>query len=211
MPTDNWPVDFRYVSKRLVTEIVQQHEAAQSKRRFTLALTLRLFSLSFSKLDPDYNNTFDLCRRAAEAVKGNAGTLQYPGLYIRDTLELSTGYMTVLLGWKDQSHVEIAAMSTVCRIPELGSVFVALFGSASNYTGRRVKKHAAREIPSDVDGLYGLLQATREANDPVIADAYLDRDDGHSDDSRIDLAIRLMRDRFSSQSTRVVDVLIQPF
>ena len=68
------------------------------------------------------------------------------------------GFMTVLMGWKDTSHVEIAAMKAEVSDPEAGKVLVALFGSASNYRGRKPTNDGMAEIPSDVDGLYGILE-----------------------------------------------------
>jgi hypothetical protein len=117
-------------------------------------------------LDPDYLNKFDLSRRAAEAVLDNTGTLAFPGEYAREEIDISMGFLTVLMGWEGRSKVEIAAMMAEVEVEGIGRTFVALFGSASNYSGRRPKNSDEGSIPSDIDGLYGILDATREPNDP---------------------------------------------
>ena len=59
--------------------------------------------------------------------------------------------------------------------PEAGKVLVALFGSASNDPGRKPTNDGMAEIPSDVDGLYGILELKMEPKDPKIRYDYLDR------------------------------------
>jgi hypothetical protein len=126
-------------------------------------------------------------------------------------LDLRMGVMEVLRGWKDSSHVEIAAMKAVLMDLEVGSIFIGLFGSASNYTGLRPGRNEPNEIPSDVDGLYGILERTREPHDPEISDVELDRDLGHSLASRADTAVRQLGDRFRGFRHGHYDVLLQNF
>ena len=121
------------------------------------------------------------------------------------------GLMTVLMGWADTSHVEIAAMKAEVNDPEAGRVLVALFGSASNYRGRKPVSDGLTEIPSDVDGLYGILDRTREPRDPEISNRYLDRDIGHSPSSRADTAFRLLGERFTGFREGRFDLLMQSF
>ncbi len=48
-------------------------------------------------------------------------------------------------------------------------MFLALFGSASNVIGRRDRELGGTGYyPSDIDGLYALLDAAREPDDPEI-------------------------------------------
>lgn len=211
MTTDNWPVDFRYISTRLVKEIVQQHEAARSHWRFRLGLQAQALAIGLVHLDPDYANKLDLCRRATEAVSDYTGTLAQPGEYVREELDIVTGFLTVLMGWEKSTHVEIAAMQAVVDVPEVGTTLVALFGSASNYSGRRPRPSEPGEIPSDVDGLYGLLEATREARDPVIQKDRLWDDARHSPESRADLVVRLAETRFRGFASRRLDILMRVF
>jgi hypothetical protein len=122
------------------------------------------------------------------------------------------GFMTVLMGWKDTSHVEIAAMKAEVEDPERGKILVALFGSASNYTGRKPVPDELREIPSDVDGLYGILSRTSEPGDPEIRDDFLDRDLGYEPRGKVDTAVRLLGgSRFAGFRQDRFDLLMQVF
>ena len=211
--TDRWPADFRYVSSRLVRQIVDQDQAARSRWRLSLlGITTPWGSIGFQKDPIDRRNEFAICREATEAVTEITSTIaQGWGVYIRAELDLTMGYMTVLQGWKTTSHVEIAAMRAEVNDPEAGRVFVALFGSASNYRGRKPICDDLAEIPSDVDGLYGILDRTREPGDPQIDNHHLDRDIGHSPWSRADTAIRLLTGRFTGFREGHFDLLMQSF
>jgi len=205
-------VDFRYISSRLVRQIVQQDEATRSRWRFPVAIPTPWGPLGFQKDRIDRHNEYALCREATEAVRDNTSTItQSWGDYIRAELDLTMGFMTVLMGWADTSHVEIAAMKAEVNHPEAGKVLVALFGSASNYRGRKPISDGLAEIPSDVDGLYGILERTREPKDPKIRYDYLDHDIGHSPNSRADTAIRLLGERFTGFREGRFDLLIQSF
>jgi len=68
------------------------------------------------------------------------------------------------------------------------------------------------EIPSDVDGLYGILDRTREPEDPAISNEYLDRDVGYAPSGRADTAIRLLgSSRFTGFRQGRFDLLAQSF
>ena len=195
MGVNGWPVDFRYISSRLVRQIVQQDEAlrpAWGLRRISILHGV----LGFQRREPDRDNEFALCRQATEAVRDLTGVIaQAWSPYIRTQCDLTMGFMTVHMGWKTVSNVEIAVMKAEVNDPKTGKVLVALFGSASNYRGRPASDGLA-EIPSDVDGLYGILERTRVSVDPQIDDRELDRDIGHSPESRADTAVSLLRERF---------------
>ena len=209
--THNWPVDFRYISNRLVTEIVRQSEAMRRRWKPSLSLSLKIGWIGLTKLDLDYQNKYLLCRAATEAVRDQTGTLADPGEYVRAELNIQMGYLTVYRGWRDLTHVKIAALLTVVPVDDLGSVLVALFGRAFNYTWMRPPDNDRGEIPSDVDGLYGLLNATREPSDPQIEEHFLERDPGHNDHSRADLIVRLLHDRYEGFVERRLDVLAKVF
>jgi hypothetical protein len=121
------------------------------------------------------------------------------------------GFMTVLMGWVDTSRVEIAAMKPAVNDPEPGRVLVALFGSASRYRFRKPASDGFAEFPSDVDGLYGTLERTREPKDPEIRNDYLDRDIGHTPNSHTDTAIRLLGERFTGFREDRFDLVVESF
>lgn len=208
MGTDRWADDFRYISNRLVRQIVQQNEAPRS--RWRLALALRGVGLQRDRIDQ--SNEFALCREATKAVRDSTSTItQGWGEYIQAELDLTMGLVTVLRGWEDTTHVEIAAMKAEENDHEAGRVLVALFGSASNYRGMKPTDDGLAEIPSDVDGLYGILNRTRERGDPEILNQELDRDVGHSPSSRADTAVRLLGNRFTGFREDRVKLLMQRF
>ena len=168
VPTDTWPVHFRYISRRLVKEIVQQHEATRPRVKASFSFPLRAIGLTLIRRDPDYLNLYDLTRRATEAIDNLTGSVEFPGTYVRAELDITPGYFTVLMGWQDRSHVDIAAMMTRTHVEDVGSVLVGLFGSISNYTWRVPKSEGLGEIPSDVAGLYEILDRTAEDGDPTL-------------------------------------------
>lgn len=192
MGVARWPVEFRYISSRLVRQLVQQDQATRSSWTLRSISVLRgVIGLEREPRDP--RNEFALCREATEAVRELTGSIsEYWSPYVRAELDLTMGFMTVLKGWAQMSHVEIAAMKAEVDDPDNGKVLVALFGSASNYRGRRPMSDGLAEIPSDIDGLPGILERTRESADPQIDNYMLDRDLGHSPDGRAEMAVTLL-------------------
>jgi hypothetical protein len=211
MGVDRWPADFRYISRRLVKEIVQQHEATGPRYTKTWSIPLRAIGLSIVRRDPDYLNLFDLTYRATKAVSKRTGSLESPSTYVRAELDIALGYLTVLMGWLDRSHVDIAAMMTIVEVPEAGSVLVGLFGSASNYVWRKPKDDGLGEIPSDVAGLYEILDRTAEDEDPTIDPERVTDEADVIPESRPDTVIRLLSDRFKGFREQRVEILFQVF
>jgi hypothetical protein len=192
MGTDRSPVDYRYISRRLVSQIVQQDQATRSRWKLTATISTPVVSLGIHKDPIDFSNELALCGEATEAIRDNTGTIAQPGDYIKAELDLTMGFVTVFMGWVDITHVPIAAMKAQVDDPESGKVLVALFGSASNYTAMKPTEDGSGGYPSDVDGLYSILDRTQEPGDPEILSERLDRDVGHDRSSRVDTAIRVL-------------------
>ena len=213
MVTDNWPVDFRYISKRLVRRIVDQDQAPRSRWRTAPTIAIpHVGSITFQKDRIDRTNEFALCKAATEAVQDLTGTVSRPGLYIQAELDLSMGLIGVHQGWVGAGHHEIAAMYAEVNDPEAGRVFVALFGSASNYEGRKDIPDGLAETASDVDGLYTMLDRILESDDPQISNDYLDEDVRHSANDRTEAATRyLLGERFAPFGEGHFDVLMRRF
>ncbi len=207
MVTDNWPVDFRYISKRLVREIVQQSEASKPKVAYGVSVGVKAFSFQRRKRQPDYKNLFDLAKRAAEDVKDNTGTLVDPGEYVRTEVDITMGTLTVLQGW-EESHVTIAMM--IADRANIDGTLLALVGSVSNYRHRKQVKNAGGEIPSDVAGFYSILEQVQEPTDPRLHPEYVEDDRELSTESRVDVLLRLM-DRFRVISDARMDILARVF
>jgi hypothetical protein len=97
MGTDRWPVDFRYISSRLVLQIVQQDEATRSRWRFS-GIPTPWGPIGLHKKPLDRDNEFALCREATEAVRDLTSSITQPWReYIRAEVDLTMGFMTVLM------------------------------------------------------------------------------------------------------------------
>jgi len=205
-------VDYRYISKRLVRQIVDEDTAGRSRWRFS-GFPTPWGAIGLYREPVNRKNDFALVREATKIASDDTSTIaQGWGPYIRAELDLTIGIITVLGGWKDQWHVEIAAMKAEVVDPEVGRVFVAMFGSASNYLGRKPVADELAEVPSDVDGLYGILDRTREFEDPAIENYFLDRDLGYTPSSRAEIAERMLNGpRFRGIRSERFDVLMQSF
>jgi hypothetical protein len=181
MGTDNSPEEFQYISNRLVREIVQQHEAAKPHRAVSATVNVKVVGVQFGSRPPDYDNPFDLARRATEAVRDNTGTLQSAGEYIRAELDLTPTHFPVLEGWRDIISGAIAAFFADETTDECGRMFIGLFGSITNFIGRRPEESRPGWTPSSARGLYEILDSVLEAADPPLAYGYV-RDDADADD-----------------------------
>lgn len=170
MTTDNWPTDFRYLSRRLVTQITQQGEAAKARRfSFSFDINLPFVKLAVKPQPRGSVNYFALARQATEDVADLTGTLADPSYYVNDELELELCRLPVLMGWIDARRVEIAAAFADTTLDDAGRTFVALFGSISNYVGVRPSPDDGCGVyPSDVAGLYQLLSLAGEDGDPAV-------------------------------------------
>lgn len=169
-------MDFRYISKRLSREIVDQHEAALPRGIVSAAVNIRGVSLGLRGREPDYANRFDLARRATIAISDNTGTLENGGEYIRAELNVVPAYFPVHAGWRRGHNQEIAAFFADSSSSSSGRTFVGLFGSISNFTGRKPEETERGWWPSDVAGLYHILDAAREQSDQRPSAEYLDED-----------------------------------
>lgn len=206
-------VDYRYISKRLVRQIVQQQESTRRSRWKLSGVSMPWASIAFQKDQIDWENDFEFRDKATAAVKDVTRTLsQGWGDYIRAELDMTMGFCRVSMGWKNVSPVEIAVMKAVVDDPESGRIYLGLFGSVSNYRFRKSVVDDLGDIPSDVDGLYGILDRAREEGDPEIEDYFLDRDIGQSPEGRVDTALRLLNgDRFAVRHSGRFDVLFKSF
>ncbi len=213
MVTNSSQRDYRYISRRLVREIVDEEASTDSRWKPTVSITAPVASVGLKKDAIDTQNYFALAKEATKAVKEITSTIGqgYDG-YVRAELDLTMGFVEVLMGWRHKSHVEIAAMRAEVDVPKVGKVFVGLFGSAANYRGRKPVPDKLPGIPSDVDGLYGILERTREPEDPEIEDHRLNRDLGHDRRSRADSAISLLNGpRFRGFREDHCDVLLYSY
>ncbi len=208
---------FVFWSRRLVKEIVQQHESSPRKRwRVSFSATMpHGVGVNISRDALDCTNEFALIRSATQSVKEITGPIsQLWGWdeYVTGELELELGVVCVHAGWENGLNIEIAAMRAVLTAPEGGTTLVAMFGSASNYRKLNGNEGQLAEKPSDVDGLYAILDRTREPADPKIGTHFLDRELSHSAESRAAEAENLLDGpRFKAFRKNTFEVLIKVF
>lgn len=175
MTTDNWPVDFYFVSRRLVKQIVDQHQAVSGKRKASLTLGPPWAKVALSESGPDRENLFDLVRRSTQAVRDNTGTLESPGAYVEMTLRFRPSLFTVHQGFQNWNS-DFAGFFADEDVPGIGRVLVTLFGSTSNFLGRVPEQTGLGWNPSDAAGLYVLLSNILEESDHEVRKDFLEED-----------------------------------
>jgi hypothetical protein len=102
-------------------------------------------------------------------------------------------------------------MMTRTHVEDVGSVLVGLFGSISNYMWRVPKSEDFGEIPSDVTGLYEILDRTAENGDPTLDAERVEHEVDVIPESRADTVLRLLGDRFKGFRRERLDLLIEVF
>ncbi len=91
MLTDRAPFDYRYLSRRLLTDLFQHEQAAHPERRASASIDLPFgVNLQLPRSETDMNNLHALAKKSAQLVSDNTGDLSTPGTYVRDELELHT-------------------------------------------------------------------------------------------------------------------------
>lgn len=177
MTTDNAPFEYMYISKRLVKEIVQQHESNRHQMP-EQNISAAFYRITLKEKEPDYTNLYDLARRATQAVTDNTSRLNdnpsadasILGKYALIRMWMQSQKLS-LGNWEEINNHDVAAYVGIQNLPGIGPTFVGLVGSASNYigaVGNAVSR--AKRTPSDAMGLYDIIEATREMRLVVNAD-----------------------------------------
>src|SRR5580658_6337698 len=168
---------FRYISKRVTRDIVQEHQATKRKRSWSLELHLKLITLAAARRKPDYRNRYEMALMATDALEQYTGTHAFPGDYVRAETDLRCCYFPVHLGWNEVANAEVAVFIVNADLRESGRTFVALIGSIENYVGRIRRRSAVGNwCPSDVMGLYDVLSSGVEQSGPALEHSYLTDD-----------------------------------
>ena len=114
--------------------------------------------------DPD--NLHALARRSSQLVADNTGDLERPGQWFQARMPLRFGDFDTHQGW---SGGAVAIFSGTSISTENGQeTRLVLIGSASNLVGYRSTEKVSGFYPSAIWGLYTLLDAIREQQDPEI-------------------------------------------
>lgn len=186
MLTDRAPFEYVYLSKRLLTDLVQHEEAAKPRSTWSFNAHVKGFGFHRESKSPNYANLRDLAMRSTDLVSDNTGSVEFPGYYIRDRLDMWHGAFRPHMGWRGT----VACYRGERTMADGRKTFVALYGSASNVIGRRPNKLERSEFyPSDMQGLYSLLDVVREHDDPAISLDFALDDYGLTEGARADTAI----------------------
>ena len=149
----------------------------------------------------------------SQATTDNTSSLQQSwGVYIRAELLLSMGSIASHQGFKGTGHFEFAVITSSFDDAELGRVLVALFGSMSNYEHIRPVADEVGEIPSDVAGLYAILDRVLEPSDNEIHKMRIDEEFQFGKHERAEEIVRLLDGpRHGVFPKERFDVLFQSF
>jgi hypothetical protein len=175
--TDRAPFEYRYLSRRLLTQLIKHDEAVRRRARRTIAVSMFGLTVSAQRSTPDYENLSDLAGRSLELVSDHVGGLDCSWCpHLHAELDLHEGVFAPLMGWDGG---EVACYCGTAVLPGGERVFVGLLGSAANLTGYQGPPEGERGFhPSDMAGLYSLIEAVRETDDPEVDLEY--RIDDHS-------------------------------
>lgn len=189
MLTDRAPFEYRYLSGRLLAELFQHDDAARRRWRVSGGFSAWIANLQVSRLDLDHTNMHALAAQSEQLVSDHTGNLANTGvgLYVRDRLTLRYGVFEPHMGWRGG---RVACYAGEGLTADSERVFLALFGSSSNVVGYRDDEPRHGEIPSDITGLYTMLDLAREPNDPEIDFEYRWDDGRLSDEVRAHTAIK---------------------
>lgn len=156
MVVDRWPQEFIYISKRLLAERWQQHNAAAKRIPSTVKIKTPIAESEFSLGSTGEDNPFWLARTVTQAIKGYTGSFLRPNIYVRGVCEMHWGVVTILR----EPYYQVAWFASVLETQE-GPIFVALCGSEHNflsYAGEPnlppFKRHA-----SSVEGMARIIRA----------------------------------------------------
>jgi hypothetical protein len=167
MLTDKAPFDYLYTSRRLLRDLVQHDQAARPRVQREFTFGFRGLSYRSQRRSPDLENLHDLAMRSHELVSDHCGDLDDQwSTYVYAEAPLSRGVFAPLMGWRGG---EVACFKGEAETGSGLQAFIALFGSASNMVGYRAHSgDLGGFTPSDMAGLYAVLDAVREREDPEI-------------------------------------------
>ncbi|MDI6106029.1 hypothetical protein QLQ12_46440 [Actinoplanes sp. NEAU-A12] len=128
MTTDNFPQTYIYLSRRIINDLYDQHEAHSRGMEVNVTAKIPGIDLKASGRK-QVDNYYWLARQVTEAVRDNTGTLLDPGTYVRARMEVTWAEVPFLEG-----GFRVAWMSCFADTKE-GPAFAALCGSLQNFVG----------------------------------------------------------------------------
>jgi hypothetical protein len=216
---NRWPTEFVYASRRILGDIVSQHEASRNNpfRLGKLKGGFAGFGAEAERRPAENNEIYALIRRATGYISDHIGTLDDPNLapYVRTKIHLFSRRVRLWAVWEEKYHHEIATFTASETLPGIGRVFLALVGSGSNFIGRpHGLQSSAVRTPSDVFGLYDIVnECIEEADDPTLHPDVLRREqerEGSEDEEWFKDVANIVLGESSTVPMELVDVLFKP-
>lgn len=205
---------FLYVSSRLVSSVIRAEESDPRPGFGVKKVTAKTKHLDIETApneEPDTDERRAI--RATRLLEARTGTLLEPGKhYLRMRLDAYLARYSVHLGWENASNEPIAGISASQVVEGAGRVFVALFGSISNY---RISAEESRFVsgwhPSDMNGLYSIFDAVREDGDAAPKEDRLAYDRKMSDREIVRAAGSILFGNHALPPIRRVEILAERF
>ncbi len=149
----------------MLRDLNEQDEAfRRPPRRKSFGLSLLGASINVEGPATTQTGLRAIARRSAALVSDQRGSVEQPSYYVRDELDIWHGVFAPHMEWRGGA---VAAYRSAV-MTEHGLTTIALFGSASNVVGYRAGADGEGYYPSDIMGLYTLLDVVREPQDPEI-------------------------------------------
>jgi hypothetical protein len=160
-----FPIDLKWVSKRRTRELVDLYEARRRRLKLTSLKVQPPWSPVGLEVGPSGDGSLaKLAVEATDLLRPETGTLQQPNRFIRMTLDyVHLATFEVPFAWPDGSQQRVSTLFSSQWVDGVGRVFVALFGSPHNILGdMEPKRYATGRVPSNVNGLYRIIDSMRE-------------------------------------------------
>jgi hypothetical protein len=187
--TDRAPYEYRYLSRRLLTDVIKNDEASRGRRlKLSTRVGLSPVTVDIGATESDRTSMQAFARRAVDLVSDHTTDLDADpaGPYVMCRVALRFGLFEALMGWPGGTVACYAGEHTTVAGER---VYLALFGSGSNVVGFR-DADGTGYYPSDLDGLYALLDLVREDDDPAIDYDYRWDDARYNDQVRAETAVK---------------------
>jgi hypothetical protein len=189
--TDRSPHQYAYLSQRLLHLLHEQDAATRSSWRPSKgALSLGPLQAEAEPRDRQ-NNLFGLTDAVTQAVYDQTGTLEHPGLYVRDTMNVRLGVLPVLRGEAANSEYRMALVLGA-PMQDASRIDVILYGSLNNYLGVAAPAEAPPLVwwPSDDVGFERYTRALAYGNEERADFALVD--DQYVEESTVSQALRVV-------------------
>lgn len=217
---ESFPIELLWVSRRRTREIVELHEAQQSRLR-PMGVKVGTPTIPFvPSLEANFQRAAsrtvsDYAVLATKYVKPETGSLQRPNRFIRMTLDYV--HMTtfeVPFAWPEGSQQRVSTLFASQWVEGVGRVFVALFGSPHNINpDMEPERYFTGRVPSNANGLYRIIDSMREPDEVQLLQKTLTEksyENDVDDARRVDLAAEVIYGLHNPLPAQRLEILAEP-